>query len=259
MGATSLLNTCTEENMDAKAVVVGVGPENGLGAGLCRRFASEGRFVIVAGRTPEKIERVADSIVSSGGSAIPVVTDVTLEADVIRLFDIAMEADSDSAPADLIAYNAGNNQPLDFRTMEADIFESFWRLNCFGGFLIGREAARRFAPLGRGTVLFSGATGALRGVPKFAHFAASKAGLRMVAQCMAREFGPLGIHVAHVIIDGGIDGERVHTRFAEAVAAKGHDGLLNIDAISDAFWMLHSQHRSAWTHELDLRPFKESF
>jgi NAD(P)-dependent dehydrogenase (short-subunit alcohol dehydrogenase family) len=245
--------------MSPKAVVVGVGPEHGLGAGLCRRFASEGRPVIVAGRTADKVEQVARSIVASGGFAVPFLADVTIEADVERLFDKAMAADNDGGPADLIAYNAGNNQALDFRSTEADVFESFWRLNCFGGFLVGREAARRFAPLGRGTVLFSGATGSLRGVPNFAHFASSKAGLRMIAQSMAREFSPLGLHVAHVIIDGGIDGERVHTRFADLIESKGEDGLLNIDKIADAYWMLHAQHRSAWTHELDLRPFKENF
>lgn len=245
--------------MDAKIMIVGVGPENGLGAGLCRRFASEGRVVIVAGRTPGKVERVADRIIANGGRAIPVTADVTVEADVIRLFDGAMTTDADSGPVDLVAYNAGDNRPLDFRTMAATEFEAFWRLNCFGGFLVGREAARRFASLGRGTVLFSGATGALRGVPNFAHFAASKAGLRMVAQSMAREFGPMGIHVAHVIIDGGIDGERVHSRFAQVAETKGVDGLLNIGAIADAFWFLYRQQRTAWTHELDLRPFKEGF
>lgn len=243
----------------AKAIVIGVGPENGLGAGLARRFASEGRHVIVSGRTPERLERVADAIRRSGGSASAVVANATSEADIARLFDVAMQDDEHGAPADLLAYNAGNNQPLDLLTMEAETFESFWRMNCFGGFLAGREAARRFLPLERGTILFSGATGALRGMPNFAHFASSKAGLRMLAQSMAREFGPLGIHVAHVIIDGGIDGERVHTRFAEIVQSKGEDGLLDIDAIAEAFWFLHQQHRSAWTHELDLRPFKESF
>jgi NAD(P)-dependent dehydrogenase (short-subunit alcohol dehydrogenase family) len=140
-----------------KAVVIGVGPEQGLGAGLSRRFAAKGRHVVIAGRTEAKIERVRESIVEAGGSASTVVMDATSEADVIRLFDVAMKADEHGGSADLIAYNAGNNQPLDLRTMEADVFESFWRLNCFGGFLVGREAARRFAPLGRGSILFSGA------------------------------------------------------------------------------------------------------
>ncbi|MDH2386347.1 SDR family NAD(P)-dependent oxidoreductase [Bradyrhizobium sp. CER78] len=242
-----------------KAVVIGVGPEQGLGAGLSRRFAAEGRHVIVAGRTQSKIDRVRDSIVEAGGSASTVVMDVTQEADVIRLFDVAMQTDENGGSVDLVVYNAGNNQPSDLRTMEADVFESFWRLNCFGGFLVGREAARRLAPLGRGSILFSGATGALRGMPNFAHFASSKAGLRMLAQSMAREFGPLGLHVAHIVIDGGIDGERVHTRFTEHFKQMGARGLLDIDAIADAFWSLHRQHRSAWTHELDLRPFTEPF
>ncbi|WP_322003788.1 SDR family NAD(P)-dependent oxidoreductase [Paraburkholderia tropica] len=245
--------------LPSKAVVIGVGPENGLGAGLARRFAAEGRHVVLAGRTLENLERTVETIHNAGGSAQAVVTDTTQETEVARLFDIAMIDDNKGAPADLLAYNAGNNQPLDFLTMEAQTFEAFWRLNCFGGFLAGREAARRFLPLGRGSILFSGATGAMRGVPNYAHFASSKAGLRMLAQSMAREFGPKGLHVAHIIIDGGIDGERVHTRFADLVAAKGDDGLLDIAAIADAFWFIHQQHRSAWTHELDVRPFKESF
>jgi NAD(P)-dependent dehydrogenase (short-subunit alcohol dehydrogenase family) len=146
-----------------------------------------------------------------------------------------------------------------FLEIGSDTFEAFWRMNCFGGFLVGREAAKRMSPLGRGTILFTGATGSLRGSAGFAHFAASKAGLRMVAQSMAREFGPQGLHIAHIIIDGGIDGERLRTRFAEFMASKGADGVLNINAIAEAYWQIHLQHPSAWTHELDLRPFKEAF
>jgi NAD(P)-dependent dehydrogenase (short-subunit alcohol dehydrogenase family) len=245
--------------MNAKALVMGVGPEDGLGAGLCRRFASEDRVVIVAGRTATNVARVANQINASGGRAVPITADVTVEADVIRLFDEAMSEDPESGPADLVVYNAGNNQRIDFRETAGSEFEAFWRVNCFGGFLVGREAARRLAPLGRGTVLFSGATGSLRGSPGFAHFAASKAGLRMVAQSMAREFGPMGLHIAHVIIDGGINGERVRTRFSETAKTKGADGLLNIEAIAEAFWFLYRQHRTAWSHEIDLRPFKEGF
>ncbi|WP_217481187.1 SDR family NAD(P)-dependent oxidoreductase [Achromobacter deleyi] len=247
------------QTLPGKAIVLGVGAEQGLGAALARRFAAAGRHVLVAGRTADKLERVVQSIRGSGGSARAVVMDVTREDDVRSVFDQAMADDADGGPADLVAYNAGNNQPLDLLTMEAATFEAFWRLNCFGGFLVGREAARRFVPLGRGSILFSGATGALRGMPKYAHFAASKAGLRMLAQSMAREFGPLGVHVAHVVIDGGINGERVKTRFADMARARGEDGLLDIAAIADAFWYLHQQDRTAWTHELDLRPYKETF
>ena len=117
-------------------------------------------------------------------------------------------------PADLVVSNAGNNQRIDFRELSAQQFEDFWRVGCFGGFLVGREAARRLVPLGRGTVIFTGASASIRGKPGFAHFSAAKAGLRMIAQSMAREYGPLGVHVAHVVVDGGIDGDRLRSRGA---------------------------------------------
>jgi NAD(P)-dependent dehydrogenase (short-subunit alcohol dehydrogenase family) len=178
---------------------------------------------------------------------------------VLRLFDRAMAPGDGLAPADLIVFNAGNNQRIDFREVTAQQFEDLWRVGCFGGFLVGREAARRLVPLGRGTVIFTGASASLRGKPGFAQFAAAKAGLRMIAQSMAREYGPLGIHVAHVVIDGGIDGERLRSRRPESIKERGEDGLLGIEAIAEAYWQIHRQARSAWTHEIDLRPFKESF
>ncbi|HWA79060.1 MAG TPA: SDR family NAD(P)-dependent oxidoreductase [Acetobacteraceae bacterium] len=241
------------------AVVVGVGPEAGLGAALCRRFATEGYHILVSGRTAGKIETVSNRIIAAGGSAEAVVADATREEDVIRLFDRAMAPGADREPADLIVYNAGNNQKIDFRELSARVFEEFWRVGCFGGFLAGREAARRLVPLGRGTILFTGASASLRGKPGFAHFAAAKAGLRMIAQSMAREYGPAGIHVAHVVIDGGIDGERLRARRPEAVKERGEDGLLGIDAIAESYWQIHRQARSAWSFEIDLRPFKEPF
>jgi NAD(P)-dependent dehydrogenase (short-subunit alcohol dehydrogenase family) len=158
-----------------------------------------------------------------------------------------------------VTYNAGINQRIDFRQLEAATFEDFWRLNTLGGFLIGREAARRFVPLGRGSIFFTGATGSLRGMPGFAQFAASKAGLRMISQSMAREFGPQGIHVAHVIVDGAIEGERVRSLFPSALGRLGENGALNTQAIAATYWQLHLQHPSAWTQELDVRPFKENF
>jgi len=242
-----------------KAVVIGVGPVDGLGGGLARKFAAKGRHVLVAGRTPEKIERVAQVIQHEGGRATAVRVDATVEADVARLFDCALQEDADSGPADLIVFNAGNNQPIPFLELTTETFEAFWRMNCLGGFIVAREAARRLAPLGRGTVLFTGASGSLRGAVGFAHFSSSKAGLRMLAQSLAREFGPKGLHVAHVIIDGGIDGERLRTRFSHFYEDKGDDGVLALDAIAETYWQLHLQHPSAWTQELDLRPFKEPF
>jgi len=241
------------------AVVVGVGAERGLGAALCRRFAAEGHHVLVAGRTPDKIGQVARTIVAAGGSAEPVAMDATREEDVARLFDRAMAPGEGFEPADIVVSNAGDNQRIDFRALTARQFEDFWRVGCLGGFLVGREAARRLVPLGRGTVIFTGASASLRGKPGFAHFAAAKAGLRMVAQSMAREYGPQGLHIAHVVIDGGIDGERLHRRAPELIEKRGDDGLLGIDAIAEAYWQIHRQARSAWTQELDLRPFKETF
>jgi NAD(P)-dependent dehydrogenase (short-subunit alcohol dehydrogenase family) len=241
------------------AVVVGVGAERGLGAALCRRFALEGYHVIVGGRTPEKIAQVAQTIHKSDGSAEPVTVDTTREDDVVRLFDLAMSPGDGHDPADLVVFNAGNNQRIDFRQLTSAQFEDFWRVGCFGGFLVGREAARRLAPLGRGTIVFTGASASLRGKPGFAHFAAAKAGLRMIAQSMAREYGPLGIHVAHVVVDGGIRGDRILNRMPNLINERGEDGLLGIDAIADAYWLIHRQQRSAWTHEIDLRPFKETF
>ena len=241
------------------AVVIGVGAERGLGAALCRRFATAGHHVLVAGRTPEKIDQVARAIASSGGSAEAITTDVTSESDVMRLFDRAMALGAGFDPADLVVYNAGNNRRLDFRELTAETFEEFWRIGCFGGFLAGREAARRFMPLGRGTLIFTGASASLRGRPGYAHFAAAKAGLRAIAQSMAREYGPKGIHVAHVVIDGGIAGDRLLSRVPSLAEERGPDGLLAIDAIAEAYWQIHRQHRSAWTHEIDLRPYKEPF
>lgn len=241
------------------AVVVGVGAERGVGAAVCRRFAKEGYHVLVAGRTPAKIEQVVATIAAGGGSAEAVQVDATREADVIALFDRAMATTSGRDPADVVVFNAGNNQHIPFREVDARLFEDFWRVGCFAGFLVGREAARRLAPLGRGTVIFTGASGSLRGKSGFAQFAAAKAGLRMISQSMAREFGPLGLHVAHVVIDGGINGQRLISRRPQLLQERGEDGLLDVDAISETYWQIHRQHRTAWTQEVDLRPFKENF
>jgi NAD(P)-dependent dehydrogenase (short-subunit alcohol dehydrogenase family) len=238
------------------AIVVGVGSAQGLGAALARRFAAEGHRVIVSGRTEAKIAQVVRAIVDGGGEAEAFATDATIESDVVALFDFA---EGSGHLVDLVVFNAGNNVRHDFRTMPAELFEHTWRVGTFGGFLVGREAARRLTPSGEGTIIFTGATASLRGKPPFTAFASAKAGLRSLAQSMAREFGPLGIHAAHVIIDGGIDGEKLNAAAPQLRIERGADGLLNIDAIAEAYWHLHGQHRSAWTHELDLRPFKERF
>jgi NAD(P)-dependent dehydrogenase (short-subunit alcohol dehydrogenase family) len=238
------------------AIVVGVGSQHGLGAAIARRFAIEGQRVVVSGRTETKIAQVVGAIIDSGGKAEAFTADATIEPDVAALFDFAQAS---GHIIDLVVFNAGNAVRHDFRTMPAELFEQTWRVATFGGFLVGREAARRLAPLGKGTIIFTGATASLRGKPPFTAFASAKAGLRSLAQSMAREFGPSGIHVAHVVIDGGIDGEKLNTAVPQFKIERGADELLNIDAIAEAYWYLHGQQRSAWTHELDLRPFKEPF
>ena len=237
------------------AVIVGVGAEQGLGAALCRLLGNKGYHVVIAGRTSAKIDKVAETIKASGGSAEAIETDATDEAAVVRLFEHTFAPRDGIAAPDFIVFNAGINRPIGFRDLTAAQFEEFWRICCFGGFLVGREAARHLTPLGRGTVIFTGASASLRGKAGYAQFAAAKAGLRMISQSMAREFGPLGLHVAHTIIDGGIDGERLRSRRPDMDAS----GLLNIDAIAESYWHIHRQHPSAWTQELDLRPYKENF
>lgn len=237
------------------AVVVGVGSVSGLGAALARRFAREGLKVIVAGRALDRLQAVVTEIQATGGFAQPEVTDATREGDVINLFDkAAIDAD-----LELVVFNVGNNAVSPFLQMSVDFFESLWRQNTLGGFLVGREAVRRLLPQQRGTLLFTGATASLSARPPFTAFAAAKAALRAVAQGLAREFGPQGIHVAHIVIDGVIQGDYARHNFPDLVQAKGLDGLMEIADLADAYWTLHRQPRSAWTHELDLRPFKEPF
>jgi NAD(P)-dependent dehydrogenase (short-subunit alcohol dehydrogenase family) len=232
-----------------------VGSEAGLGAALARRFAREGLRVVLAGRTASRLESVAAAIVEAGGRALPQVADAARETDVVALFDKA-SAEGDLA---LVVYNVGNNAKTPMLETEAAVFETMWRQNALGGFLVGREAARKMLPRGEGAIIFTGATASLRARPPFAAFASAKAALRAVAQALAREFGPQGLHVAHVVIDGVINGDYARNMFPDFVRAKGDDGLLDVDAIAESFWAVYRQPKSAWTHELDLRPFKEPF
>lgn len=238
------------------ALVLGVGPMLGLGSVLAKRFAAEGLQVYVAGRSLAKLKRVAAAIAETGGSATPVVTDATLEADVQQLFETIAAA---GHSLEIAAYNVDSNLSAPLLETDVDMFTTLWRQNSLGAFLFGRETAKYMLPQQRGTLFFTGATASQRGKPPFTAFAAAKAGVRALAQGMAREFGPQGIHVVHTIIDGVIDGERAHEQFPQFVAAKGSDGLLQPDAIAETYWQLHKQHPSAWTHEIDLRPFKEPF
>lgn len=238
------------------ALVIGVGSENGIGGAVCRRFAREGFHVVVAGRTQEKVSAVAESLRASGAQATDVVADATEAVGVAHFFDAAEDV---GGPPKIVVYNVGNNRFSSLVDMSDAFFEDLWRVCCFGGFLTGREAAKRMIPAGGGTLLFTGATASMRSRPPFTAFASAKAGLRAVAHGMAREFGKLGLHVGHIVIDGVIDGEQINSRLPAIAEKLGKDGMLNPDDIAEAYWMLHNQPRSAWTLELDLRPARESF
>ena len=232
-----------------KALVVGVGPERGLGATISARFAREGFHVFVAGRTAQSLEQVVQQIQSRGGAATAIVADTTQEADVQALFDRVCIG---HGSLDVAVYNAGNNTPGSVTEMEASYFEHAWRVCCFGGFLFGREAARRMLPRG-GTLLFTGASASLRGRAGFAAFNSAKAALRNLAQAMAKELGPKGLHVGHVVVDGGIDGDKLRKGRPEMVKSFGEDRLIDLEGLADAYWFLHQQPPRAWTFELDLR------
>lgn len=241
--------------MSNTAVVLGVGAKRGLGAAIARRFAEGGMQVVASGRTQDKIDAVVESIKAAGGIAEAVLVDATDESAVNALFaDVAGRTTIDA-----VIYNAGNNAIIPFVDLDAETFETFWRICCLGGFLAAKAAMPILAGQGHGSMLFTGASASMRGKPNFAHFAAAKAGLRMLAQSLAREYGPQGVHVGHVIVDGVIDGEIVRTRFPGYLDQLGEDGGLDPDAIAENFWQIHAQPRSAWTHELDLRPFKENW
>jgi len=238
------------------AVIIGVGPEQGLGATLATFFSGKGLHVFVAGRSEDKLHKIAEKIRQKGGSATSVVADATIELEVARLFN---KVRLDGYYIDIAAYNVDSNIPSPLLETNTETFITLWQQNCLGAFLFGKEAINAMNERQQGTLFFTGATASLRAKPPFTAFAAAKAGLRALAQGMAREFSPQGIHVVHTIIDGVIDGERARNQFPDYVRAKGKDGLLQLEAIAETYWAIHKQRPSAWTHELDLRPFKEPF
>ena len=242
------------------ALIMGVGPEQGLGAALCKRFAREGVQIFVCGRTTDKVEHIAELINSNGGQALPITANVTDETDINAMID---RVRASNLPLELAIYNAGNNRPDPFLDVTPEIFESMWRVLCMGGFLTSQAVLRLMLEQGdaapKRSLLFTGASGSLRGRANFSAFAAGKGALRLMVQSLAREFGRQEIHVAHVIIDGVINGDKVVKGYPDYVAGLGKDGLLDIHAIAETFWTLHNQQKSAWTQEIDLRPFKENF
>jgi len=230
------------------AIVFGVGP--GLGWALAKRFTAENMHVGAVARDEVKL----NSLIKLEGSrdVRPYAADVSNREDVLRVFD---SVDRDLGAPDVVVFNAGAFQKDNVLDIDPADFERCWRVGCFGGFLVGQAAARRMAQRGQGTIIFTGATAALRGSAGFANLAVPKFGLRALSQSMARELGPQGVHVAFVIVDGQIESDR----YRHLVAERGEDSLLAPDAIAEIYLQLHRQPRSAWSQEIDVRPWSEKF
>ena len=244
------------ETQKGACLIVGVG--DGLGSALARAFAVEGYRVCMTRRPRHlaELESLAADIRKSGGTAQAYGVDARLEDEVAALFD---RIEAEVGPLEVVVFNIGANVRFTIRDTTARVFHKVWEMACFAGFLTGREAARVMTARGRGTILFTGASASLRGKEGFSAFAAAKAGLRAVAQSMARELGPLGIHVAHVVIDGAVDGVFIRGLRPDAQEALERNEILRPEDIAANFVWLAKQPPSAWTHELDLRPWKESW
>lgn len=239
----------------AKAVLV-VGAGDATGGAIARRFAREGYVACVARRDADALAPLVDRIRAEGGQAHGFALDARDAAAVAAVF---ARIEREVAPLEVVVFNVGANRRAPVAETSEQDYRELWELGAFAGFLVGREAARTLAPRGRGTILFTGATASLRGGAGFAAFAGAKHALRALAQSLARELGPQGVHVAHVVIDGGIDTRFIAEHYPQRYALKERDGILNPEHIAEAYWQLHRQPRSAWTQELDLRPWIESW
>ena len=233
-----------------------VGGGDGTGAAVARRFAQAGFIVCVTRRTPDASQGLVQRIHAEGGRAVSYQLDARREEEVIALFKTI---EREVGRLEVVVFNVGGNVRFPLLEMTAQKYFKTWEMCALAGFLVGREAARALLPKGRGTILFTGATASLRGGVGFSAFAGGKAALRALAQSMAREFGPQGLHIAHVIVDGVIDSERVRTAQSERVSALGPQGLLDPDSIAKSYLWLHEQTPDAWTFELDLRPAVEKW
>jgi NAD(P)-dependent dehydrogenase (short-subunit alcohol dehydrogenase family) len=243
---------------EGKGVCLVVGVGDGLGSAISRAFAADGYTVCMTRRPrnlPE-LEKVAVSIREAGGDARAYGVDARAEDEVVKLFE---DIEREVGALEVVVFNIGANVRFGIRETTARVFTKVWEMACFAGFLAGREAARRMVPRGRGAILFTGATASVRGRDGFSAFASAKHGLRAVAQSMARELGPQGIHVAHVVIDGAVDGVFIRSNRDNVDELLSRDEILKPEDIAQSFVALTKQPRSAWTHELDLRPWRESW
>jgi NAD(P)-dependent dehydrogenase (short-subunit alcohol dehydrogenase family) len=245
-------------NPNKVALVIGAG--DATGGTIAKRFAAGGYTACVTRREADKLEPLLQAIRAAGGQAHGFGSDARKEDEVIELVE---RIERDIGAIEVLVFNIGANVPCSVLDETARKYFKIWEMACFGGFLNGREVAKRMVEReGQGrrqTIIFTGATASLRGASGFAAFAGAKHALRALAQSMARELGPRGIHVAHVVVDGAIDTEFIRSNFPGRYALKAQDGILNPEHIADSYWFLHQQPRDAWTHELDLRPWSEKF
>ena len=237
--------------MSETNVLLVAGAGEGLGRSVAQRFSREGYAVALVARDAARLTRLAAEV---HGEAFP--ADLSSEAAVEAVFQ---DVEAKLGPVGAVAFIAATRVQGPFVDLTVEDFERVWRQSCLSGFIVGRAAARRMVPRGRGTIIFTGASGSTRGRAQFAAFAAAKGGLRFMAQSMARELGPQGVHVATVLIDGAIDSAFMWREYRSRMETLGVDGAVHPDAIAETYWHLHDQHRSAWTHEVDLRPWKEAF
>ncbi len=237
-----------------KKVVLVVGAGDATGGAIARRFAQEGFVACVTRRSADKLQPLVDAIQAQGGEAHGFACDARKEEDVIALVE---QIESRIGPIEAFVFNIGANVPCSILEETARQYFKICDMACFSGFLNAREVAKRMATRQRGTILFTGATAGMRGAAGFAAFAGAKHGIRALAQSMARELGPMNIHVAHIVVDGAIDTDFIRDSFPEKYALKDQDGILNPKHIAENYWYLHSQPRDAWTFELDLRPWSE--
>jgi NAD(P)-dependent dehydrogenase (short-subunit alcohol dehydrogenase family) len=240
---------------DPKAVLV-IGAGDATGGAIARRFAREGYIACVTRRHADKLQPLVEQIRAEGGQAHGFGSDARKEEAMVEL---VAQIERDIAPIEAAVFNIGANVRFPITETAARVYFKVWEMACFAGFLMGREVAKAMLPRGRGTILFTGATASLRGREGFAAFAGAKHGLRALAQSMARELWPKGIHVAHPIIDGAIDTEFIQSNFPERYATKAQDGIVNPEHIAELYWQIHQQPRDAWTHEPDLRPWMETW
>jgi NAD(P)-dependent dehydrogenase (short-subunit alcohol dehydrogenase family) len=238
---------------DKKAVLV-VGAGDATGGAIARRFAREGYIACVTRRQADKLGPLVAQIEAGGGSAHAFGSDARKEDEVIALF---AHIEKEIAPIEVAVFNIGANVRFPITEMTAQVYRKVWEMGCFAGFLMGREAARVMLPRAHGSIFFTGASASLRGREGFAAFAGAKHALRALAQSMARELGPKGIHVAQIMIDAAIDTEFIRENFPQRYALKDQGGIVDPEAIAESYWQLHRQPRNAWTHELDLRPWIE--